>query len=53
VRSDDNIKMLKEEVDCKRVLNQNSSSFWYDLERMINVVEPNILVDFLAGEFPG
>jgi len=44
--------VLKEETMSDYVLNQNSSRFDQDFDLMIHEVKPNILVDFLGGEFP-
>jgi hypothetical protein len=52
VRREENIKILQDECNAKHILNSTSPTFDSDYQQMIDEVKPNILIDYLGGEFP-
>eukprot|EP00347_Sterkiella_histriomuscorum_P012077 403369977 len=53
VRKDEQVKILKEELNAKYVLNQTSETFFEDLQALINQLHPKVMFEYVSGDLPG
>lgn len=53
VRKDENVKDLKENFGAKYVLNQDSPTFFQDLEQVLAEVKPTVLFECVGGDLAG
>lgn len=52
VRKDEHVKLLKEELGARYVLNQTSENFYTELKELVNQVKPTVQFEYIGGEVP-